>query len=288
VIRVILSPVIFLRSLIIRKKFMLKADALNNLSNLIQTTPVIRVPDFNGSFAMDPRSDVFARIVIEKNYENEILQLCRQFINPAKDIVDIGANIGLYTVFFAGLLKSGRVFSVEPAQNALKYLYRNIELNKIKEKVVVFEGVISDQSGMAEIKTVEGKEEYSTIVSLKHPSVKGKNYSIQEVASKTLDELIENGSVNPGFIKVDVEGAEFLVFRSAQRMLDRFRPVIVSELSDYLLRTNGSSSKEVINIIRQSGYDIFDPVDIFARPGSKKFGDIICFPREMGVDLRRK
>src|SRR3546814_5280958 len=102
---------------------------------------------------------------------------------------------------------------------------------------------MSDTQGTNAIHVIPGMEEYSSIGAL-HPAARAEN-GVQEhtVASDRLDDLVIRHDLKPGLIKVDVEGAEGLVFRGAMETLNKFRPVILSELSDPLLRELGTDRK---------------------------------------------
>jgi FkbM family methyltransferase len=254
------------------------------MAELFQSEPILKVQEFQGEFSMDAHSDIFFRLMTERNYEAELVDFCKKYLNAERDVIDIGANIGFYTVMFAKRINSNRkVLSIEPINNAIRLLKLNIKANNVIEKVEVFEGVASDKAGILTIKTIKNKEEFSTLGSMKHPSVINEPYETEEVMSSTIDELIFSKALIPGFIKIDVEGSEYLVIKGACRVLKEFRPILLSELSDYLLKENGSSSREVIEMIKKHDYDVFDPIDGTNDVGWKKFGDIVCFPKEMGI-----
>jgi FkbM family methyltransferase len=204
-------------------------------------------------------------------------------LNRNRDAIDIGANIGFYTILFAKILNGRRILSIEPTLNALTKLYKNIELNKVKENVIVYEGVAINYTGEVEIKIIEGKEEYSSIGDIIHPSVFGSAYISKKVNCTTIDDLIKKKSLDIGFVKIDVEGAEQLVFEGCKELLQSHRPIIISEISEYLLKQNGSSSKNFINFISQFDYDMIDPIDPQIPIGSKDFGDLLCIPKEMEI-----
>jgi len=234
---------------------------------------------------MSVNGTIFKRLVIEKKYEPELAALCLRYLQHNRDVIDIGANIGFFSVLFAKTLQNGKVISIEPVKNALKYLYHNLELNGVRDKVVVYEGVASDVNGELEIKTIGDNEEYSSLGVMKHPSIINKECVTQRTMSTTIDALVSNKLLNPGFIKMDVEGVEHLVLKGSSRVLKEYRPIILSELSDYLLKQNGSSAKEVIDLLSEYGYDVFDPIDPDIEAGWKNFGDVICFPRELGIKM---
>ena len=262
-------------------------DALENLCGMLYEDPVLRISDFKGIFAIDPRSHLFRTLIVKGSYESELLKSITPYIANERDAIDVGANIGFYAVMLAKMTKKRRVLSVEPASNALKRLRRNIEMNNVGDRVEVFSGVISNRTGSTNINLIPGKEEYSSMGEIKHPAVVSDGKAVgavtEDVASITLDAVVEQKSLDPGFIKVDVEGFENMVFQGGRQVLDKYRPVILSELSDILLKENGSSAKEVIDLIKDHGYDVLDPISPSVHPGKKQYGDILCFPKEMSI-----
>jgi FkbM family methyltransferase len=284
IFRMLLSPALSIRRYFIGVKQSYREEILRNLAESCINDPVINVAEFNGHFRMDVRSDIFRRTIQHKCYEPELASLSIKYMNPARDIIDVGANIGLYTVLFAKRINNDRkVLAVEPTANALNRLLANIELNGVAERVKVFEGVVSDRHGTLEIKTVRGKEEYSSLGAMTHPAIASCEYVTEKVKSMTLDELVEMNSLDPGFLKVDAEGCEHLIFQGAGKLLEVNRPIILSEVSDLLLRNNGSSAQDLIKLIKSYDYDVVDPLNKSARINEIHLEEILCFPREMNI-----
>jgi len=279
-IRAILFPVILIRRYFMARKDVWQDEIIRNIEELIVIDPIMKLEEFKGTFSINPHSDLFKTILKSKRYEPKLVKYCEKYINPERDVIDIGANIGFYTVLFSKLLLDRKVLAIEPTQNALIKLRQNIELNEVGKNVVIYEGVVSDTRGTAEIKTIIGKEEYSSMGVMDHPSIAKETYTIESVMSSTLDELVDSLSIDPGFIKIDVEGAEALVFKGASKTLQLKRPVILSKLNDYLLKRNGSSASEVIKMIEGYDYQVIDPLNPSIPAGKKAFGDILCIPNE--------
>ncbi|MGH9198521.1 MAG: FkbM family methyltransferase, partial [Acidimicrobiia bacterium] len=152
----------------------------------------------------------------------------------------------------------------------------------VESKIRVFEGVASNLAGWLEIKTVDGLEEFSSLGAMDHPSIAGTRFVTERVEARTLDELVTDHGLDPGLVKVDVEGVEHMVFEGGRGMFVKHRPVVVSELSDYLLRRNGSSALEVVSFFEGLDYAVVDPLHPSIKPGFREFGDIVCVPRENG------
>lgn len=282
-LKILMSPVQRLRANAYQKRRAGKREVVKNLKSILASDPQIAVEEFQGMFSIDRRSDIFERIVIDGYYEPDLVRYCKKYLVGNRDVLDVGANIGLYTVMFAKNIHGGRVLAVEPTKNALIRLRKNIVLNQVEERIVVFEGVVTDKVSKITIRMIPGKEEYSSIGVMEHPSIAKEQSISEEVDSITIDDLVGRFNLDPGFMKVDVEGGEHLVFRGADKTLSTSRPIILSELSDFLLSRNGGSSMEVVNLLRRYDYDVIDPLDPWAPVGCKTFGDVICFPKEMNL-----
>ena len=287
-LRIFMYPLLLIRRLALKYRRALKMNMANTVSGLLHKDPVLSIKEFDGIFEVDRNSDIFKRLIIEKEYEPKLVEHCKKYLDRNRDVIDIGANIGFFSVLFAKLISnSNKVLSIEPTKNALNHLYVNIGQNSVQDKVNVFEGVASNKAGSVEIKTIPGKEEYSSLGMMAHSSISKDEYVVEDVRASTIDELVSTYSLNPGFIKVDVEGVENLVFEGAVAVLKQHRPIILSELSDCMLKKNGSSSKAVLELIAACGYDIFNPIHPWVPVGDADYGDILCFPKEMGVTLKK-
>lgn len=284
ILHAILFPAIITRRAMLQKIEAYQNEILNNFCDLVVNDPIIKAKMFEGIFLVDKRSTLFKQMIRDKSYEPILVEQCLHYLDPERDIIDVGANIGFFTVLFAKKTKNHKkVLAIEPSKNTIKRLYENIELNNVKENVIVFEGVASNQVGMLELKTINGREEFSTLGEMAHPLISKEKFALERVSSSTIDELVKNFSLDPGFIKIDVEGVENLVLEGAQTTLASKRPVILSELSDFLLKKNGSSAHEVIRMMERQEYSVIDPISPTLPAGSKKFGDILCIPREKHI-----
>src|SRR5262249_41491326 len=78
---------------------------------------------------------------------------------------------------------------------------------------------------------------------------------IYKVRARPLDDIIrESGVTRVDAIKIDVEGAEYLVLKGAQQTLDRFHPMLLVEVVERQLKAMGTSSAQVKEFLRAHGY----------------------------------
>lgn len=219
---------------------------------------VLPLPAFRGVFEMDLRSHVTRNLLLG-HFEGAFLPLIEAALGQGQggDAVDVGANVGLYTVLCARLLGGrGRVLAVEPAQAALSLLQANIARNRLSN-VTVFSGAVSDQAGSATLHVPQGNEEYASLGGVTHPSAPQAS-SRAAVPTETLDALVSRHGLRPCFIKIDTEGAEGLVLGGATEVLRQHRPVLLCELDDRLLPNLSCTSISVRQLLRRHGYRVFD------------------------------
>ena len=246
---------------------------------VVEGSLVLKMPDFRGSFEIDYRSHILKIILRYKNYEPNLVRLLEKHVDPSKDAIDVGANIGLFTVLLSKLIsENNRVLSIEPSPTALTYLYRNLIRNNVKNSVIAYEGVAINKVDHCKLNVIPGMEEYSSLGQMVHPHIKDSNYIQIDVKGEPIDDMVNFYSIAPGFIKVDTEGAEYLVFSGALKTIQEYKPIIVSEIEDRLLSSFGDNSGKVLNLLRENGYKIInankpeEPIDIHFN------GEILAIP----------
>jgi len=166
--------------------------------------------------------------------------------------LDVGANVGSYTVLAAGAAKA-LVTSVEPIPSTFDHLRRNVVLNGLSETVVAWQGGLADAPGTLRFTT--------SLDAVNHVLRDGEAEDAIDVAVRTLDDLV-GGNV-PAVIKIDVEGYERPVLRGASRTLSDPR------LQAVVMETNGSGARygvaddELLAIMGRSGFApfIYDPFE---------------------------
>lgn len=161
---------------------------------------------YRGSeFLVDTSEDVGWRLFRDGNYELWEIEIIEQFIESADVCIDVGGNIGIYSVFFGRKTdSSGRVYVFEPVP-ANQYILRfNLMLNDIAN-VHLVDAVVSDKEGKIEFSISEDAA-YSSI---HHTGRKEASGSLIK-DSITLDNFLSGNLDKIGVVKIDTEGAELL------------------------------------------------------------------------------
>jgi FkbM family methyltransferase len=254
------------------------------LSNVESGSLIVRIHEIPGLIEIDIRSHILQKILINKNYEPAIVAMIKFNLDPHKDAINIGANVGIYTILMASMVSiDNKVLAIEPVPLVFGYLIKNLIRNDLDKKVVIYNGICIDKKGEYDLNVIEGKEEYSCIGdSYHHKKINEKIIRIG-VEGETINNLVRANQLYPGIIVIDVEGAEMKVLEGANTVLIEHRPIIIMELVDELLRCNGSSSGEVIKFLNDSGY--FVEVIIGNKNLNFPFsGNIIARPREKVIN----
>lgn len=259
------------------RKAPLSPSTWNNLKTMLVKPPLLRVEEMQGEFYVDPRSDTFLRLITNGFYEPDIVALIQEHTAAQMDAIDIGANVGFFTNLLSKCCYKGRVLACEPTCTALKLLKMNIEHNNL-HNVILYEGAVSDRNGEIAFSFVDGKEEYSSIGRIDHRMVANRERNQVIVPTITLDSLVAAYQLHPKIIKIDVEGAEKLVLDGSMETLRKYRPVILSELSEDLLSGKGTCKQAVVGLLRSESYKVIVPNNSRADPSRSEFHEIIAIP----------
>lgn len=174
-------------------------------------------------------------------------RLLSELIAPGMTVLDIGANIGIYTEFLAELVgTSGRVVAFEPEQRNLERL--RVATRKYKQ-VEVVHAAVSDHSGTLTLYVADD-------LNVDHRSyAPGETRRSVEVAAIALDDFVaERDRVD--VIKMDIQGAELSALRGARHLLASDRaPVILLEYWPYGLRGAGENPQALLAELASFGYD---------------------------------
>jgi FkbM family methyltransferase len=178
--------------------------------------------------------------------------LLRSLNDPAKDSLDIGANLGLFTYFLARY--SRHVYAFEPNPFPLRTLRAVADKN-----VTVLPMAVSDRSGEADLVVPRSSKGWSSNgASLAHKA--HRRSAKVKVPCTTIDDLDYRGV---GFIKIDIEGHEKAALMGARETLARERPKLFIENET---AHAGEGAGEVFTLLDGLGYEGFAYIDGMLRP----------------------
>jgi FkbM family methyltransferase len=174
----------------------------------------------------------------------------RQYLKPGMTFVDVGANVGYYTLLAASLVgRRGRVLAFEPSPYAFDRLVDAITRNNLSQVCAIQSG-LGDGSGERRLFLPSERGNHSPSMV---PNGGGRpiNVSVQQ-----LDDWLTEHEVDcVDLMKIDVEGFEPNVIRGAAKYIQQGKVrAILCEFNTYWLETNGCSSPQLYDLLTSFGF----------------------------------
>jgi FkbM family methyltransferase len=184
------------------------------------------------------------------------LRFLWKYLRPGMTFLDVGAFHGIYSIIAAMRLGAeGRVVAFEPSPRDRRRLQLHLRCNKLRS-VIVEHFAVAAGNGVASLVTV--LDGYTNMSSLRPPAI---DYRVKQVPVRTisLDDYLAGNKIDKvDLIKVDAEGGEIEIFKGADSLLSRLRPVVICEVLDKVTRPWGYPAREIVGCLRAYDYEWFD------------------------------
>lgn len=157
------------------------------------------------------------------NFENDETKLLTSLVAKNATILDVGANIGYYSIMLAKHASVGMVYSFEPSSREHDLLLKNISINAL-QNIKPFKQALGAKVGTEKLFIDELNYGANSLLETSHTR------QFEQVNVSTIDEIIQReGATTVNLIKIDVEGWEYEVLKGAQKVIEQFRPLIFFE-----------------------------------------------------------
>lgn len=187
--------------------------------------------------------------------ESDTIRFVQRTLQPGQTAIDVGAHIGYFTLLFSHIVgEQGRIVAFEPGENNFPYLKANVR--RLKNVTVVTKAV-SDFCGQAEFVLEDITGQNNSLIrnyyGFEYTRAAAPGVPIQQkvvrVEAVTLDEYCSEAGYVPDFLKIDVEGAEWMALKGMHNLLHSNPPVMIIEVT--------SHQREVLDSLRSAGYVLF-------------------------------
>ncbi len=184
----------------------------------------------------------------DKNLNFEYSPIFKKIIKYTDVFLDVGANVGYYSVLAGKVNENTTIYSFEPSKGPQYFLKRNIELNKL-EKAHFSNVAVDDEVG---------ETDFYEEKNLKYPYLEYHasgignventwgitNFKKYKVKKTTLEKFVEENSLTKvDLIKIDTEGTEDRIIKGGLGILKKFEPVVICEV------LNDSVAKNIDKIL---------------------------------------
>lgn len=196
----------------------------------------------------DPRDQVIAkRLVLYGSFEEQEIKLLCSFCKPGDCVMDIGANIGIYSLNLSRAVgPEGRVIAVEPDPDNLRLLRKNLEINSCHNVVVVPCG-LGEDSGSAELYQPEENRGALSLV-----DVRGTGKSVR-VPIRRAEDVLAELKMTPIVVKIDTEGAEPSIIAGFGETMPK---VFLFEFDPPLISLHGHDPSSYLTGFISEGYSV--------------------------------
>lgn len=199
--------------------------------------------------------------------EREEFDFCYSLINEGDIVLDIGANVGWFSIQLLNKAKHNAIYAVEPVRITFDKMKRNLELNNVLEQVHIFNIGFYDEDKQGKMYVPAALEAASLRpVNDEFYLTRGGAEDVRGTSSQremtcelmTLDHFaVARGIENIHFIKCDTEGAEKMVFLGGKNVFAKFQPIVYTEMLRKHAARFDYHPNEIIEIFAKWNYKCF-------------------------------
>ncbi len=235
---------------------------------LFDEAPLSLVPHVS-MYGLIPGDIISGNLAFNGFYElplsTRILQLAKERVHEPSVFVDIGANMGYFSLLWAGAAPLSRVIAFEASPRNVAIIENNIQKNGLKERITLVAKAAGDHLGT--IRFEVGPSEQTGWGGIASSSAS----NTIEVEMVRLDQQLPDTTID--VLKIDVEGADTLVLRGCEELLKQKRiKMIFFEQNDTRMKTLGIASGEAREFLRNLDYTCV--------PFGKGDGEWVAYPNK--------
>ena len=166
-------------------------------------------------------------------------------INEKASVLDVGANLGVFTTNAARHINVSSVYAIEPGWDTFNHLLQNLKIQGVSDKCKVINAAVSDTIGKIDLYSGNGMSETFNILGNKTGETK-----LNTVDCVTLDYLLELLDTTFDIIKIDVEGAEIFVLKGGSEAISKSQAAMLE------IHTNNTFN-EMLQLAKQNNWNVF-------------------------------
>ncbi len=191
---------------------------------------------------VDPKDGYWQKDIIDGNHDKFFFNYLLRFDLRNKTVFEIGAHIGYHAMMFAQLVgEAGSVHAFEPNVFNRERLQLILSKNQdLAQRIKIHEFAVSDKNGVIQLSfspNIDDGKSSGSFIAGSHTPLKNEVYdkigfNKVNVKTVTLDLLssVIGSDIDPFLIKIDVEGAEYLVLQGGLNIIKKYKPILLIEI----------------------------------------------------------
>lgn len=223
-------------------------------------------------------------------YRSELERL-RADVEGELGVLELGANTGYFLLIAASVLgERANIYAVEPHEENMRLLRRNVRLNDLSDRVECIDGGVGGESGTTEF-YVMPQSNWHTVS--RPDGGRSRAVSTSEIDLRTVDDLLDEQGLEPSDVNVvrfDIEDYEPHVFDGMERLLDADSPLLLY-VEFHLGQFDDETVRRMLTKLDESGLEIASAVqyDLIEWDGtpveSDRFADLWEYRSENGLEV---
>lgn len=238
------------------------AGGITPFEVLGQSTDVIKpLPSYGFAIALNAADRVIGRQLLEGGlHEGEVISVLLPYLRRDTRFLDVGANIGFYSLLAASRCPEGKVFSFEPDQRNFQLFQTSIAYNGYNALIAAYPFAVSDEEAVITVSDLGNAMNSGARFTAKdegvlRSKVHGPSPQFRHVRAVALDTFLDDARID--VMKIDIEGHEPFALKGMAGLLKRNRPVIFAELAPSNLRDLANVTPEAfLAFFTDLGYEL--------------------------------
>ena len=200
---------------------------------------------FRNNFKIKIRSDstdfyVLTNVWLLEEYDNKKIQIGKEDV-----IIDIGAHVGLFTIYASQFCNNGKIYCYEPIKENYNLLVDNVKLNNIKN-TTIYEKAVTDKSSIVRIFINQDNAAHSIFT---------ESNKYENIESISLKDIFDSNQIQKcDLLKIDCEGSEYMILNSLPDFYFQCIKKIVMEY--HMADKKPELLENLIKKLRELGYKI--------------------------------
>ena len=184
-------------------------------------------------------------------YEKEVGDLLKKILRQKDVFIDIGANIGYFSLLSATISPSAKVISFEPVKDLFQKIKENVSINDCKN-IVAINAAVGETNEQREL--FLSTPDNLGMSSFQQPeNYAGRKENVEVIA---IDDWFKtSGLTKVDLIKLDIEGSELAALKGMRSVLEEQRPVLIAEINPETLSLFGLNQSDIYNYLNQLNFD---------------------------------
>jgi FkbM family methyltransferase len=209
---------------------------------------------------VDLSSSVGRSIYLRGAYEPEVEKCMRNILRTGNVFIDIGANVGYFSIICAGLVGPvGQVHSFDPHKKVIQLLVESAKRNQYNNIYVNQVALSSREETLNFVYLRNSAFSWTLPIYAMEKSPYLSQVCEELVSAIPLDQYVQSmANQDIALIKIDVEGAEYKVLMGARETLLKHSPSILIEAQDWSLSRYGHTIDDIFNFLNPLHYRAFD------------------------------